>query len=172
MRELQKLRLLLVLTGLVFVLPTPAFATLPPIFREGWDPDWVKVVLTTHIFGVIFWIGGLGVRLLLLSSVDSGATEVARNQLYETQRRLFRGIEVPAFLLALVAGLILVYSDINTYQRTRFMVKMLLVAGAIAVDIVALRQFEGLKATGKQGRASAFGLVLVVMTALMLFAST
>jgi uncharacterized membrane protein len=171
MRELQKLRLFLVLTGLVVFLPTPAFALLPPDFRAGWDPDWVKVILTIHELGVIFWIGGLGVRLLLLSAVSAETNEVSRTQFYDMQRRLFRGIEVPAFLLALVAGLVLVYSDVNTYQQTRFMVKMILVAVAVVVDVVALRQFDGLRATGKSGRASAFGLILVGITAAMLLAS-
>ena len=171
MRELQKLRLFLILTGLVVFLPTSAFALLPPDFRPGWDPDWVKIILTTHELGVIFWIGGLGVRLLLLSSVSAETNELSRTQLYDTQRRLFRGIEVPAFLLALIAGLVLVYSDVNTYQQTRFTVKMILVAVAVVMDVVTLRQFDGVRATGKSGRASAFGLILIAITVGMLLAS-
>jgi uncharacterized membrane protein len=173
MRESKKTRWFSVVSRFTFVLfPIPVFATLPPVFRQGWVENWMKVLLTIHLLGVIFWVGGLGVRLFLLSSVNSGTNEAVRIQLYESQQRLFRRIEVPAFLLALLAGLLLVYGDVVTYQRTWFMVKMLLVASTIVVDIIALRQFDGVRAGGKEGRAVGFGLILVVMAALMLFAST
>ena len=43
----------------------------------------IEVARTLHLLGVIFWIGGMGGRLVLLGSVRSGTDEAVRNQLYE-----------------------------------------------------------------------------------------
>jgi len=172
MTPLRKMPWLSILAiSVLFLVSVPAFATLPPDFRKGWE-EWVKILLTTHLLGVVFWIGSLGVRLFLLGSVRPETNETVRSQLYETQRRLFRQMEMPGFLLALVAGLLLVYADIDTYQRSLFPLKMLLIAGTVVIDFIALRQFEGVRAAGKQGRAMAFSLMVVVMAAVMIFAST
>jgi uncharacterized membrane protein len=159
------------LAGHLFALYSPLFALLPVFHRPEIPEELIKIVLTIHIFGIIFWIGGLGVRLFLLGSVKSGTDQVVRGHLFETQRRLFRQVEVPAIIVALIAGLFLAYSGANYYQRPWFLVKMLLVLGAIGVDLMASRQFVDVNATGKDGRAAALGAVLVVLAALMVFAS-
>ncbi len=172
MKIIKKMRWFPALTTLLLVLyPPQAFALLPQNHRDDIPDPLIKIVLTIHIFGIIFWIGGLGMRLFLLGSVNAGTGEVVRQQFFATQQRIFRQIEIPAFIIALIAGLFLVYSGMNYYQRPWFLVKMLFVVGAIILDMVASRRFETVRETGKEGQAMGLGLILAGMAVLMLFAS-
>jgi len=157
--------------GIMILFPMQAFALLPPFERPEIPIELIKTVLTIHIFAIIFWIGGLGVRIFLLGSVKAGTEQVVRSQLYATQRRLYKQIEIPAFIIALIAGLFLVYTGVNYYQRAWFLVKMLFVVGAIIVDMVASRQFEEVKERDKEGKATGLGVALVVLAGIMVFAS-
>ena len=130
----------------------------------------IKVALTLHLVGVIFWVGGMGARLILLGSVRSGTDEGVRGQVYEAQRRIHLRLEVPAFLLALLAGLFLVHAGRVNFHQAWFSVKMLLLLGVILVDVLASRQFKAFRRSGKEGRiAGPFG-VLVVLALLMVLA--
>jgi Predicted membrane protein len=172
MKIATKLQWCFALTPLVLALyPPEALALLPPIHRDNISDPVIKIVLTLHIFGIIFWIGGLGIRLFLLGSVDTGTSEVVRQQFFATQQRIFRQIEVPAFIIALIAGIFLVYSGMNYYQRPWFLVKMLFVAGAIILDVVASRRFETVREAGKEGQAMGLGLILAVAAIIMLLGS-
>ncbi len=130
----------------------------------------IKVALTLHLVGVIFWVGGMGARLILLGSVRSGTDEGARGQVYEAQRGIHLRLEVPAFLLALLPGLFLVHAGRVNFHQAWFSVKMLLLLGVILVDVLASRQFKAFRRSGKEGRiAGPFG-VLVVLALLMVLA--
>jgi uncharacterized membrane protein len=129
-----------------------------------------KIALTLHLVGVIFWVGGMGARLILLGSVRSGTDEGVRGQVYEAQRGIHLRLEVPAFLLALLAGLFLVHAGRVNFHQAWFSVKMLLLLGVILVDVLASRQFKAFRRSGKEGRiAGPFG-VLVVLALLMVLA--
>ncbi|MGH7410627.1 MAG: hypothetical protein ACREJ6_06155 [Candidatus Methylomirabilis sp.] len=131
----------------------------------------IEVARTLHLLGVIFWIGGMGGRLVLLGSVRSGTDEAVRNQLYEAQRRVHLRREVPAFLLALLAGLVPVYAAGITFHHAWFSVKMLLLLGVVVVDVLASRQFKAVKIGGREGRVAALGAALAVFALLMVFAA-
>jgi hypothetical protein len=60
----------------------------------------IEISRALHLLGVIFWVGGMGARLLLLGSVRSGTDEMMRSRLFDAQRRIHLRMEVPAFLLA------------------------------------------------------------------------
>ena len=130
----------------------------------------IKVALTLHLVGVIFWVGGMGARLILLGSTKSGTDEGVRGQVYEGQRGIHLRLEVPAFLLALLAGLFLVHSGRVNFHQAWFSVKMLLLLGVILVDVLASRQFKAFKRSGKEGRIAGLFGVLVVLALLMVFA--
>ena len=131
----------------------------------------IELARTLHLLGTIFWIGGMGGRLVLLGSVRSGTDEAARSQLYEAQRRIHLCLEVPAFLLALLAGLFLVHAARVTFHQAWFSVKMLLLLGVILVDLLASRQFKAVKISGREGRVAALGAALAVFALLMVFAA-
>ena len=98
----------------------------------------IEISRALHLLGVIFWVGGMGARLLLLGSVRSGTDEMMRSRLFDAQRRIHLRMEVPAFLLALLPGLYLVYAARVTFHQAWFSVKMLLLLGVILVDILRL----------------------------------
>ena len=137
----------------------------------GTSVSGIGIAKTLHLLGVIFWIGGMGARLLLLGSTTSGTNEAARNQLYEAQRRIHLRMELPAFLLALLAGLFLVYGTAVTFHQAWFSVKMLLLLGVILLDPLTSRQFKAFKASGKEGRAVSLFTILAVLSLLMVFAT-
>ena len=153
------------------LLPLQAFALLPAVHRPGMPDELIKTVLTIHIFGIIFWIGGLGVRLFLLGSVKSATGELVRGQLFATQRRLLRTIEAPALIVALLAGLFLIYSGVHYYQRNWFFIKMLVVVGTVVLDAAASKQFLAARVAGKEGKATVLGVTLAIFAGIMVFAS-
>ncbi len=130
----------------------------------------IGIARTLHLVGVIFWVGGMGARLILLGSVRSGTYEAVRSQLYEVQRRIHLRLEVPAFLLALLAGLFLVHAERVTFHQAWFSVKMLLLLGVILVDLLASRRFKAFKTSGKEGRAAGLFAVLALFALLMVLA--
>ncbi len=130
----------------------------------------IGIVRTVHLLGVIFWVGGMGARLILLGSATSGMDESARGQLYDAQRRIHLRLELPAFLLALLAGLSLVYATGVTFHQAWFSVKMLLLLGVILVDLLASRRFKAFKTSGREGQAAGLFAVLALFALLMVLA--
>ncbi len=126
---------------------------------------------TFHLLGVIFWVGGMGARLILLGSTTSGMDEAVRSHLYDVQRRIHLRLELPAFLLALLGGLFLVYATGVTFHQAWFSMKMLLLLGVILLDPLASRQFKAFRTSGKEGRAAGLFAVLVVLAVLMVLAA-
>lgn len=59
---------------------------------------------------------------------------------------------VPAFLLALLAGLFLIHAAGVTFHEAWFSVKIALLLGVILVDLLASRQFKAFNASGQVGR--------------------
>ena len=131
----------------------------------------IGIAKTLHHLGVIFWVGGMGARLLLLGSATSGMGEPVRNQLYEAQRRIHLRMELPAFLLALLAGLSLVLAAGVTFRQTWFSVKMLLPLGVILLDPLASRMFKAFKKSGKEGRAAGLFTLLALLALVMVLAA-
>ncbi len=131
----------------------------------------IAIAKTLHLLGVIFWVGGMGARLLILGSAASGMDEAERNQLYEAQRRIHLRMELPAFLLALLTGLSLVLAAGVTFHQAWFSVKMLLLLGVILLDPLASRQFKAFKKSGKEGRAAGLFTLLALLALVMVLAA-
>jgi len=131
----------------------------------------IEIARALHLLGVIFWVGGMGARLLLLGSVRSGTDELMRSRLFDAQRRIHLRMEVPAFLLALLPGLYLVHAARVTFHQAWFSVKMLLLLGVILVDILASRRFKAVSRGGEEGRAAGLSATLVVLALVMVFAA-
>lgn len=131
-----------------------------------------QIAITLHLVGIIFWIGGLGARLILLNSVKSDVNEGMRSQLYQIQRGIHLMMETPAFVVALMAGLFLTHATKVTFHQSWFGAKIALVLGVIVVGLLASRQFKAVNASGRVGQAAALFASLVVFTLLTLVAVT
>ncbi|MBI2882947.1 MAG: CopD family protein [Candidatus Methylomirabilis oxyfera] len=129
-----------------------------------------QLAITFHLAGIIFWLGGLGARLILLNSANAGANEGGRSQLYQLQQKIHLMMEAPAFVVALMAGLFLVHATKVTFNQPWFRAKIALVLGLIAVSLIASRQFKAFNASGRVGQAMGLFAGLVVFTLLTLVA--
>ena len=129
-----------------------------------------QIAIALHLAGIIFWIGGLGARLILLNSAQSDTNQGARSQIYQLQRGIHLMMEVPALVLTLMPGLFLVHATKVTFHQSWFMAKMALVLGLIVVDLLALRQFKAFNTSGRVGQPIALFASLVVFTLLTLVA--
>lgn len=125
------------------------------------------IALTLHLLGVIFWVGGMGARLILLSSVKPDTDQAVRSEIYKLQRGIHLRMEVPAFLLTLLAGLFLIHAARISFHEAWFAVKMLLLPGVILVDLLASRRFKTFNATGQVRGAGALLASLSVLAMLM-----
>ena len=73
-------------------------------------PTFLAVLLTLHLTGIVFWVGSLMARVLLLARLASPGSADARPVVAGLSRRLHLTVEVPAFLLLLIAGLALLHA--------------------------------------------------------------
>jgi uncharacterized membrane protein len=129
-----------------------------------------QLAITFHLVGIIFWIGGLGARLILLNAGKSGTDEGARSQLYQLQRTIHLMMETPAFVVALIAGLYLTHATKVTFSQPWFSAKIALVLGLIVIGLLASRQFKAFNASGRVGQAVTLVASLVGFTLLTLVA--
>lgn len=101
-----------------------------------------QLAITFHLVGIIFWLGGLGARLILLASAEPGTNEGWRSQLCRLQRKIHLMMETPAFVVALIAGLYLTHATKVTPTQPWFRAKIALILGVIAIDLLTSRQFK------------------------------
>lgn len=130
----------------------------------------LQLAIAFHLVGIIFWLGGVGARLILLNAAKSGANEGRRSQLCQLQRTIHLMMETPAFVVALVAGLFLTHATKVTFSQPWFRVKIALVIGVIVIGLLASRQFKAFNASGRAGQAMPLFAGLVVFTLLTLVA--
>lgn len=128
------------------------------------------LAVTAHLTGVIFWLGGVGTRLVLLNSMKSGVNEGWRSQLYQAQRKIHLVLETPAFAVALLAGWFLAHAANVKFSHSWFRAKIVLILGMIVIGLLVSRQFKALNASGRAGQAVPLLVALVVFTLLTLFA--
>lgn len=128
------------------------------------------LAVTVHLAGVIFWLGGVGTRLVLLDSMKSGVNEGWRSQFYQAQRKIHLMLETPAFVVALLAGWFLAHAAKVKFSHSWFQAKIVLILGLIAVGLLVSRQFKAFNTSGRAGQAAPLLVGLVVFTVLTLFA--
>jgi uncharacterized membrane protein len=130
----------------------------------------LQIAITLHLVGIIFWIGGLGARLVLLHSVKSGADEGARSQFYQLQRGLHLMMEIPGSVITLLAGGFLIHAAQVNFHLPWFRAKIALVLGLIVVELLASRQIKAFNASGRAGQAMGLFASMVMFTLLTLAA--
>jgi uncharacterized membrane protein len=130
----------------------------------------LQIAVTLHLVGIIFWIGGLAARLVLLNSAQSGANESARSQFRQLQQGIHRMMEIPGSVITLLAGGFLISAAQVNFHLPWFRIKIALVLGLIVVELLASRHIKAFNVSGRVGQAVALLASLVVFTLLILVA--
>ena len=134
-------------------------------------PTFLAVLLTLHLTGIVFWVGSLMARVLLLARLASPGSADARPVVAGLSRRLHLIAEVPAFILLLIAGLALLHATRTSLTAPWLLVKLALVAVLLALDILVSVQIRR-GAAGRRIAASQpvlYGLAVAAVTALIIY---
>ncbi len=123
-------------------------------------------VLTFHLFGVIFWMGGLLAIASLLALV-ADEVGVAKERFIVAARRLFIGCNIGA-AVAIVFGFILVAFEPAVMRQGWFHLKLLLVLLLIVVDVRLYRRIAALEDEPASATAGEFRIVHGMLSALIL----
>ena len=75
----------------------------------------VPALLVVHIFGQLFWVGGLLVTSMALTRHTQEASTEARQALVRLERIYLRGLADPGALLAILAGISLIMTRPSYY---------------------------------------------------------
>ena len=134
-------------------------------------PSVLAFVLTLHLTGIVFWVGSLMARIFLLGRLAAPGSADARPVVAVLHRRLHLMVEVPAFLMLLIAGLALLHLTGTPLTAPWLLVKLFLVALLLALDGLVSVQIKR-AAAGKRVPASQpvlYALAVVVGTALIMY---
>ena len=134
-------------------------------------PSVLAFVLTLHLTGIVFWVGSLMARVFLLGRIAAPGSADARPVVAALHRRLHLMVEVPAFIVLLIAGLALLHLTRSSLTAPWLLVKLLLVAVLLALDGLVSVQIKR-AAAGRRVPASQpvlYALAVVVGTALIMY---
>ncbi|MBI3002621.1 MAG: CopD family protein [candidate division NC10 bacterium] len=134
-------------------------------------PKGLAFVLTLHMTAIVFWLGSLMARVLMLGRLAAPGSADARPVVGLLHRRLHLFVEVPAFSVLFIAGLALLHLTRAPLTATWLLVKLL--------PVVALSGLDGLVSVqikravgGKRIPASQpvlYAIGVVVGTALIMY---
>ncbi len=128
-------------------------------------------VLTLHLTGIVFWVGSLMARVLMLGRLAAPGSADARPVVAVLHRRLHLMVEVPAFVILFIAGLALLHLTRTPLTATWLLVKLLLVVALVALDGLVSVQIKRAVA-GKRIPAPQpvlYGVAVVVGTGLIMY---
>ena len=134
-------------------------------------PSVLAFVLTLHLTGIVFWVGSLMARVLMLGRLAAPGSADARPVVAVLHRRLHLMVEVPAFIVLLIAGLALLHLTRSSLTASWLLTKLVLVAVLVALDGLVSVQIKR-AAAGKRIPASQpvlYALAVVVGTALIMY---
>lgn len=97
-------------------------------------PKGLAFVLTLHLTGIVFWVGSLMARVLMLGRLAAPGSADARPVVALLHRRLHLFVEVPAFSVLFIAGLALLHLTRAPLSATWLLVKLLLVVALLGLD--------------------------------------
>jgi uncharacterized membrane protein len=134
-------------------------------------PSLLAAVLTLHLTGIVFWVGSLMARVFLLGRLASPGSAEARPLVAGLHRRLHLMVEVPAFIVLLIAGLALLHLTRSSLTAPWLLAKLALVAVLLALDGLVSVQIKRAVA-GKRIPASQpvlYALAVALGTALIMY---
>ncbi|HEX3375244.1 MAG TPA: CopD family protein [Candidatus Acidoferrales bacterium] len=130
----------------------------------------LPALLVGHIFGLVFWIGGLLVTSMALTRHTQETSEDAKQSLSRLERIYLRGLADPGALLTILAGLGLISTNASYYMHAPWLhIKLtfvLLLIGLHGILAVRTKKFSTGKISMQRSEAR-----LLVAAVLFLFAS-
>jgi putative membrane protein len=133
----------------------------------------VSWTLVVHVFGIVFWIGGLLMTTVLLAQHAKESSPEARAALTRMERKSLRMMTDPGALLTLAAGITLIFTNKSYYLHAAWLHFKLL----FVVILIGLHGYIGVTAKGLQtgkrqitpGQAwLLFALVLAVFVSILI----
>jgi uncharacterized membrane protein len=97
---------------------------------------WIKLV---HVLAVFIWVGNL-LALTRLMSYHVKQTPETQAQLVKIYQRMVYFIGIPAMILAILCGMILITNVNWNYRPGWFHMKLLFVTGIVIADLTVMRQ--------------------------------
>lgn len=134
-------------------------------------PKGLAFVLTLHLTGIVFWVGSLMARVLMLGRLTAPGSADARPVVAVLHRRLHLMVEVPAFSLLLITGLALLHLTRTSLTAPWLLMKLLFVAILLALDGLVSVQIKR-AVVGKRipaSQAVLYGISVVAGTALIIY---
>ncbi len=134
-------------------------------------PSLLAAVLTLHLTGIVFWVGSLMARVFLLGRLASPGSAEARPLVAGLHRRLHLMVEVPAFIVLLIAGLALLHLTRSSLTASWLLAKLVLVAVLVVLDGLVSVQIKR-AVGGKRIPASQpvlYGVSVLVGTVLIIY---
>jgi putative membrane protein len=99
--------------------------------------------LVFHIFGVVFWVGGLLIVTQVLAAHTREQSPDARKALERLESKLLNGVAHPGAAITLIAGVAVVMIDPTFMQQTWLHAKLSLVAILIGLDFLIYWRTRG-----------------------------
>ncbi len=101
----------------------------------------ISALLVGHVFGLVFWVGGLLATSMALTRHTQEASAEARQALARLERIFLRGLADPGALLAILAGAGLIMTNSHYYLHAPWLhIKLTFVLFLIALHArVAMR---------------------------------
>lgn len=130
----------------------------------------IPALLVGHIFGLVFWIGGLLVTSMALTHHTQESSQDAREALARLERIYLRGLADPGALLTILAGAGLISTNSHYYLHAPWLhIKLtfvLLLIGLHGYLAMKTKAFGSGKVTLQRSEAR-----MMVLAALFLFLS-
>jgi putative membrane protein len=126
----------------------------------------VPWILALHLFGVIFWLGGLLTIASLLATVPD-EVGVAKERLIVAARHLFVGCSIGA-AIAIALGFMLIPFEPEVLRQGWLHLKILLVVVLIVFHVRLYRRVVALENEPASGTPGEFRMVHGIVSALLL----
>jgi putative membrane protein len=130
----------------------------------------IPALLVGHIFGLVFWVGGLLVTSMALTRHTQESSQDAREALARLERIYLRGLADPGALLTILAGAGLISTNSHYYLHAPWLhIKLtfvLLLIGLHGYLAMRTKAFGSGKVTLQRSEAR-----MMVLAALFLFLS-
>jgi putative membrane protein len=130
----------------------------------------IPALLVGHIFGLVFWVGGLLVTSMALTRHTQESSQDARDALARLERIYLRGLADPGALLTILAGAGLISTNSHYYLHAPWLhtklAFVLLLIGLHGYLAMKTKAFGSGKVTLQRSEAR-----MMVLAALFLFLS-
>ncbi len=133
----------------------------------------VAWTLVVHLCGIVLWVGGLLVTAVLLSRHAQETAPEARAALSRVERKTMRALADPGALLAIAAGITLIFTNRSYYLHATwlhfkllFVLALIVLHGYLGIEMKGMQKGSGSLTSGRAWFL--FATVLVVFLAILI----